>query len=139
MQALLSNTYTMTFAGTIIVGVLMLTVSLLAFFVLAAAGSSIHGLVILSRKAVTSAFSPAATLISQQPPTATESTNSTAEAASDATVTDWETILFASTADPVKTKTSQDSPRFANQLRVIRRDADSPVGVMPAGRHFKRK
>lgn len=58
MEALLSNTDTMVFAGIIMVGLLLLAVSLLAFLVLTVAGFSIHGLVILSRKAATSVPPP---------------------------------------------------------------------------------
>ena len=138
MQALLSNTYTMVFAGTIMVGVLMLAVSLLAFFVLAVAGFSIHGLMILSRKAFISAFS-LATLISKQPPEATGSTDSTADAAQDATVHARKTMFFASIADSAKTRTSQANRNLESWLHVVREDGGSPVHVMPAGRHFTRK
>ena len=54
MEVLLANSYTMTFIGTVMIGVLMFAVSLVVFLVLAGVGSSIHGLVLLSRKVFTS-------------------------------------------------------------------------------------
>lgn len=76
MEALFSNSYTLVFIGTVVVGVLMLAVSLVAFLVLSLVASSIHGLVILSRKIVTSVFSLAG-LPPKQSVAASNSANAT--------------------------------------------------------------
>lgn len=76
IEALLSNSYTLVFIGTIVVGVLMLAVSLMAFLALSLVASSIHGLVTLSRKITTKVFSFAA-LPSKQPAAASNSANTT--------------------------------------------------------------
>ena len=59
MEVLLANSYTMIFVVTVLLGVLMFAVSLVVFLVLAGLGSSIHGLVLLSRKVFISVFSRA--------------------------------------------------------------------------------
>ena len=74
MEVLLANSYTMTFIGTVMIGVLMFAVSLVVFLVLAGVGSSIHGLVLLSRKVFTSVFS-FAELASLQPAAASRSSD----------------------------------------------------------------
>ena len=138
VEALLSNTYTMVFAGTIVVGVMMLAISLAAFLVLSATGFGIHGLVILSRKAITP-FLPQAILNSNQPPAADGSVDSTAGGARGATVHIRETTTFASVTDPETTTQNRASPRFARRFGLIREEVGPRVDVMPAGRHFKRE
>ncbi len=77
MEILFSNPYNMVFAGTVMIGVLMLALSLVAFLVLVLVSSNIHGVLILSRKAVTSVFSRTA-LTAKQPHPASSSANTTA-------------------------------------------------------------
>ena len=97
MEALFSNSCTLVFIGTVVVGVLMLAVSLVAFLVLAMVASSIHGLVILSHKITTKVFSFAA-LPSRQPAAASNSANTISVFSSPASVNAGKSMSSASTA-----------------------------------------
>ncbi|MDJ0312704.1 hypothetical protein [Arthrobacter sp. H35-D1] len=102
MEVLLSNSYTMVFVGTVMVGVLMFAVSLVAFLALALVAFSIHGLVILSRKIVTSVFS-LADLASKQPAAASSSANTSAGSTRPAAVNTGTSKSSVSTATAPQT------------------------------------